>query len=203
MRIVASRGPTTSLRSDEKGSKGKGDDGKAMTCIKCRKAELTEQAADLTAEVKGDTVLVTKFPALVCAKCGYKTIHGREMQEFMRAGADAYRRKNSLLTSTEIRERREDLRMSQDAFARYLDVGVASVKRWELGQVQDRAMDRLIRISTDIDDALHNLKAVEKLVSPTQYWVPDTTKTWNESGQQWQRIEIARLLGQRHRGPAR
>jgi putative zinc finger/helix-turn-helix YgiT family protein len=166
-----------------------------MNCIKCRKAELTEQAADLTAEVKGETVLVSNFPALVCAECGYKTIRGCDMQEYMQAASDAYRRKHTLLTSADIRERRERLSQSQDEFARYLDVGIASIKRWELGQVQDRAMDRLIRVSTDIADAYHNFKTVEHLVSPTQYWVPKGTKTWGGSGQEWVKADI-RFSGQ-------
>jgi putative zinc finger/helix-turn-helix YgiT family protein len=174
-----------------------------MTCIKCRKAELTEQAADVTAEVKGETVLVSDFPALVCAECGYKTIHGRDMQEYMRAASDAYRRKHSLLTSVEICERRERLNKSQEEFARYLDVGVASIKRWELGQVQDRAMDRLIRISTDLTEAFHNFKTVEKLVSPIQFWVPNGTITWRGSGQEWQKanlkLSVPERQHQRHR----
>jgi putative zinc finger/helix-turn-helix YgiT family protein len=172
-----------------------------MTCIKCRKAELTEQVADLTAEVKGETVLVPQFPALVCTECGYKTIHGRDMQEYMRAASDAFRRKHSFLTSVDIRERRERLSKSQEEFARYLDVGVASVKRWELGQVQDRAMDRLIRISTDVTEAYRNFKVVEQLVSPTQYWVPNETKMWCGSGQEWQRsnVKLNTALLRRHR----
>jgi putative zinc finger/helix-turn-helix YgiT family protein len=178
-----------------------------MTCIKCRKAELIEQPADLTAEVKGETVLVPQFPALVCSECGYKTIRGHEMQEYMRAACDVYRRKHSLLTSTEIRDRRERLNQSQEEFARHLDVGIASIKRWELGQVQDRAMDRLIRISTDPVDAFHNFKKVEQLVSPTQFWIPQGTKTWYEgSEQQWQRdinLIFRNPLRHRQRAPSR
>lgn len=173
-----------------------------MTCIKCRRAELTEQATDLTAEIKGEAVLVQGFPALVCAKCGYKTIHGRDMQEYMRVASDVYRRKHSLLTSVEIRERRERLDMSQEEFARYLDVGVASIKRWELGQVQDRAMDRLIRVSTDLTEAYHNFKTVEKLVSPIQFWVPNERKTWQGSEHKWQSANLklgGLTIPQRHR----
>jgi putative zinc finger/helix-turn-helix YgiT family protein len=164
-----------------------------MNCLKCRKTELQEQKADLTAEVKGETVLVTQFPALVCLSCGYKTIRGHAMQDYMRAAADVYRAKHGLLTSIQIRESRESLNQTQDEFARYLDVGIASVKRWELGQIQDRAMDRLIRLSTDPAEAYHNFKKVEQLVAPTHFWVPTMPQTW-EAGEsiKWQKMNNAR-----------
>lgn len=58
-----------------------------MTRTKCRKSELLEQMADIPAEVKGKPVMVTGFVALVCQECGYKTIHGSQMQEYMRAAS--------------------------------------------------------------------------------------------------------------------
>jgi putative zinc finger/helix-turn-helix YgiT family protein len=137
-----------------------------MTCIHCRKAELKRQKTDMPAELKGEPVLVPQIDALVCPRCGYKTLHGSRMSEYMHAAADAYRRKKQLLTSQEIRSRREQLRMTQDQFASYLGVGSASVKRWELGQVQDRAMDRLIRIMTDPAEALRNYQHVRALTEP-------------------------------------
>ncbi len=65
------------------------------------------------------------------------------MPEYMRKVADAYRRDRKLCTSDEIRSIRGKL--TQQRFADALHVGVASVKRWELGLVQDRGNDRLIR----------------------------------------------------------
>ena len=53
----------------------------------------------------------------------------------------------------EIRARRMQLGMSQTQFGEYLGTGPASVKRWELGQVQDKAMDELIRLKTDPEAA--------------------------------------------------
>jgi len=54
--------------------------------------------------------------------------------------------------------------MSQEQFAKHLGgVGVASVKRWELGQVQDAAMNTLIVLRTDPLAAKLNLKEVGSL----------------------------------------
>jgi hypothetical protein len=51
--------------------------------------------------------------------------------------------------------------MTQQQFSEYLGPGIASVKRWESGQVQERAMDELIRLKTDPDAARRNLEALE------------------------------------------
>ena len=71
------------------------------------------------------------------------------MSEFMQKVADAYRSSRNLLTSAEIRRKRERLRMSQVEFAAYLGVGVAGVKRLELGEIQSKGVDELIRLKTD------------------------------------------------------
>jgi transcriptional regulator with XRE-family HTH domain len=44
----------------------------------------------------------------------------------------------------EIRDLRTKLGMTQRQFAAFLPVGIASVKRWELGEIQDPAMNRLM-----------------------------------------------------------
>jgi hypothetical protein len=44
--------------------------------------------------------------------------------------------------------------MSQQEFANFLGVGVASVKRWELGKIQDKLHDDLIRQKTAPKDDL-------------------------------------------------
>jgi hypothetical protein len=51
-------------------------------------------------------------------------------------------------------------------FSDYLGVGNASVQRWEAGQVQDKAMDGLIRLKTDPEAARRNLRQLEQRVTP-------------------------------------
>lgn len=163
-----------------------------------------EQTADMPATVKDESVLVTQFPALVCEKCGYETIRGSDMPEYMRAAADVYRRRYGLLTSDEIRLRRGCLGYSQEEFAAYLEVGPASIKRWEMGQVQDRAMDKLIRVCTDLNDAYTNYERVERMLAPREYWVPIEPKHWNPRGRHkhtgvlWK--GLSGLTGQQRKG---
>jgi putative zinc finger/helix-turn-helix YgiT family protein len=84
-----------------------------------------------------------------CDQCGYQSVSVGQMAGYGRAVADAYRQAQGLLTSEEIRAARERLAMSQQEFADYLGVGIASVKRWEWGQVQEKSLDKLMRLLTD------------------------------------------------------
>jgi DNA-binding XRE family transcriptional regulator/uncharacterized phage-associated protein len=72
-----------------------------------------------------------------------------QMNSFRKISADSYREKHALLTSSQIIAYREELGMSQSAFARYLSVGEASIKRWETYYVQDTSQDELIRLKCD------------------------------------------------------
>jgi putative zinc finger/helix-turn-helix YgiT family protein len=125
---------------------------------------LVNRSTEFSGEFRGETVTVLA-PALFCSECGYKTVRGDEFEKFQALVADAYRCKKGLLTASEIRARRRALGMSQQEFAAYIKVGIASVKRWELGQVQDRALDELIRIKTDAGHARVIASAVEKHVA--------------------------------------
>ena len=105
-----------------------------MNCFVCDTGTLSGRLADVEGEVKGEKFMVLT-PALVCDSCGHVAMEGADTSEFMRRLADAYRRAHDLLTSEEIRQIRGG--MSQQRFARALGVGIASVKRWELGLVQE------------------------------------------------------------------
>ena len=134
-----------------------------MTCIQCGNAQLKRQRARVKGEIKGERFLVS-MPALVCASCGCTTVDGTDMPEYMRRLGDAYRARHGLLTSGEIRQRRQQLGMSQADFAEYLRVGVASLKRWEMGKVQDESSDELMRLRTDEGAARRNLTQIRQLV---------------------------------------
>jgi putative zinc finger/helix-turn-helix YgiT family protein len=134
-----------------------------MKCIDCSSHELENRLAHIPIKVKGENFTV-EMKALVCPGCGYTTIDGASMAEYMRRGADVYRERHGRLTSSEIQTRRRGLlKMNQLEFAKYLRVGPVSIKRWELGQVQDEAMDELIRLKTDALTAYQNYLEVTRL----------------------------------------
>jgi putative zinc finger/helix-turn-helix YgiT family protein len=135
-----------------------------MKCFECGKGRLKPAVADVTTTFRNENISV-KTQVEVCNRCGFQIVRGQDMGKFSLLVADEYRRKHGLLTSAEIRGRRERLRMSQEAFARYLGVGIASVKRWELGLVQDKAMNELMVLKTDPVRAAQNAKALSRRLS--------------------------------------
>lgn len=117
-------------------------------CINCGKANLEPSLVVFTGHVRGETHTVA-IQGLKCPNCGYTTIEGSAMPEFKRLLSDAYRKNHGLLTSTEIKQRRQNLEMTQERFADYLGVGIASVKRWEMGKIQDGWHNQLILEKTN------------------------------------------------------
>ncbi len=130
------------------------------TCFECGVGTLMPAEVELEGSRNGESFLVATH-GLRCGNCGFQTVDSKDGAEFTRRVSDAYRSKHGLLTSAEIRARREQLKMTQQQFSEYLGPGIASVKRWESGQVQERAMDELIRLKTDPDAARRNLEALE------------------------------------------
>jgi HTH-type transcriptional regulator/antitoxin MqsA len=140
-------------------------------------------------DVRGEKQTV-ECHATVCDRCGFYCFSDRDSIEYGLKVADAYRRKHGLLMGQEIKHLRERLGMSQLAFAEYLGVGSASVKRWEGGLIQDEAMDRLIRLKTDLEVARRNVETLSRLTSaqgmPSGFaWrpVPQLVVTWPKSRQ--------------------
>jgi len=136
-----------------------------MNCLRCGRANLREHRASLRGEFHGEQFVVS-MDGLVCPKCGYATVAGDKMAEYMRLVADAYRSAHGLLTSVEIRKHRSRMGMSQIEFADYLGVGVASLKRWEMGKVQDPSSDQLIRLKTDEEAAMRNVERLRETANP-------------------------------------
>ncbi len=128
-----------------------------MLCVRCRKGELEAKKAEVEGEVHGERFNV-ECAALVCPLCKYTTIGAEQIQDFMRLLADAYRYRHGLLTGSDIRRMRKALDWSQTDLASRTGVGLASVKRWELGKIQDDAMDKLLRLYLDPDHARRHAK---------------------------------------------
>jgi len=134
-----------------------------MKCIECGKGRLKLRTADVASTFRGENISV-RAHVEVCNNCGFQLVRPEDLGELTRLLADEYRRRHGLLTSAQIRERRQKLRMSQEAFAGYLGVGVASVKRWELGLVQDKAMNELMLLKTDAGKAEDHVRTLRRML---------------------------------------
>lgn len=107
-----------------------------IRCIQCGLADLEPKSIQLQGTVRGESYTVTML-GFECPHCDYKTIDGSAMPEFQRLLADEYRARHGLLTSERIRGFRRSLGMSQEQFAEHIGAGLASVKRWEMGKIQE------------------------------------------------------------------
>ncbi|MBZ5591263.1 MAG: type II toxin-antitoxin system MqsA family antitoxin [Acidobacteriia bacterium] len=118
-----------------------------IRCIQCGRADLETRTIQLAGKVR-DRDYTVEMRGLQCPRCGYKTIEGSDMPEFGRLLADQYRAEHGLLTSEELRARRKRLGLSQREFALHVGVGLATIKRAEMGKIQDGRTDEAIRRKT-------------------------------------------------------
>ncbi len=89
--------------------------------------------------------------AFVCPVCGLEAGTVQTAGGVQRAIADAYRAKTGLLTSREIKSLRVSRGFTQQQLADAMNVGIASVKRWETGLIQSKSMDHALRIQLQND----------------------------------------------------
>lgn len=129
-----------------------------MKCLNCDCEKFESKNIRFNPEIKGEEVEVV-VPSFVCTKCQTPLMDGEQMNVLRRSAADKYRKQHNLLTSEEIIKYRASLGMSQTAFANYLKVGEASIKRWETYYVQDVVQDDHIRLKCD--EAYAELNALE------------------------------------------
>lgn len=121
---------------------------------------MTARTAEVTGEVRGEKLTV-EVEATVCDRCGFQVLTEEQSAAYTVKISDAYREQHGLLTSAELKRIRKRLRMNQKEFAEYLGVGIASVKRWEAGLIQDAAMNELVRLKTDLQVARRNVRELE------------------------------------------
>jgi putative zinc finger/helix-turn-helix YgiT family protein len=83
----------------------------------------------------------------VCTACGVEAGTANQAAHIQETIAEAYRKAVNLLTGEEIVEKRKRLNLTQEALAKRMNVGIASIKRWEGGTVQSKSMDHALRIA--------------------------------------------------------
>jgi len=87
--------------------------------------------------------MVPGLSILECASCGEQVLPDDALGRVL----DKLRSEAGLLTPTEIREQRKQLRLTQEQIASQLNVAKETVSRWETGgQIQQRGFDTLLRV---------------------------------------------------------
>lgn len=120
-----------------------------MKCSKCGHVMEPPAPQTIEAEVRKTKVQIEVL-APRCGHCGRVGLSGKAIRLHYRAASDAYRRQAKLLTTQDLDRLRRDLKMTWKEFAEYVFVGIATLKRWMRGEIQSEALDRLVRLRTDL-----------------------------------------------------
>ena len=122
---------------------------RSVYCLECRKtvnADVVERKETFT--VRGEAFEVLTHMA-ICPQCSQDLYDDELDANTQRLVFDQYRQKHGLLSPVEIREVRERYGLSQKAFSRLLGFGEVTIHRYEMGSIQEKAQDLLIRQAAD------------------------------------------------------
>ena len=101
-----------------------------------------------TFNVCGETIEV-EARVMVCENCGEDLFNEDLDSETLICAYNQYRKKHKLLFPDEIKSIREQYGLSQRSFAKLLNWGDKTIRRYEHGAVQDRAHNSLLRFLRD------------------------------------------------------
>ena len=111
-----------------------------------------------------------------CSHCGFRILTDAQIDGLRKATVKAYQEEAGLLTALDIAEARNKMGWSQADLAGHTGLGIASIKRWELGlMVQTQANDSVLRqaLGTALDGAfcfLHLHMGVCQVQCFTETW---------------------------------
>jgi putative zinc finger/helix-turn-helix YgiT family protein len=122
-------------------------------CGHCRKRAVYPVQVDYTLDMVHDgrtyAVSVPGLNTPRCQDCGEIVLVASANRQI----DDAFRRQVNLLSPAEIRQNREALGLTQKQLANRLEVAEATLSRWETGgQIQQRSLDRLLRLFFAFDN---------------------------------------------------
>jgi len=107
-----------------------------------------------------------EMDAHVCPECGIEAATVEQAGSTQRAISEAYRKKINLLTGERIRTLRKQRGLTQQQLADLIEAGVASIKRWETGLIQSRAMDHALRLHLQDRDSTDTRSGNRELSIP-------------------------------------
>jgi putative zinc finger/helix-turn-helix YgiT family protein len=94
-------------------------------------------------------ITVPTLEVLDCQACQNRKLPDESFEKVLQALYE----KAGLLTPSEIRNKRESLGLTQKQLATFMTVPDSTVSRWETGgQIQQRAMDKLLRVFFDLPE---------------------------------------------------
>ena len=116
---------------------------KPINCPKCNSL-LEQRKLKKQKSFRGEEIEY-EMDAFVCPECGLEAGTAKSAGDLQCAIADAYREKAGLLTGEKIKSLRRAKGLTQQDLSNELKVGIASIKRWETGNIQSFSMDHALR----------------------------------------------------------
>jgi putative zinc finger/helix-turn-helix YgiT family protein len=111
---------------------------------------VVEYSTEMDHDGRSYSLTIPRLELLECKDCHARVLTDTAHERL----SEALRAKAGLLTPQEIRKQREMLGLTQKDLAACLKVAEATVARWEAGgQIQQRAMDTLLRLFFDVPQA--------------------------------------------------
>lgn len=122
-------------------------------CLACGAENSYRRKLTCTAKVLRGETFTVKHHHWVCASCNVGILGDAEIDEAMHATVAAYQAAHHLLTAREIQTARKTKQWTQKDLAGHSSLGIATVKRLELGSVvQTKANDIALRKALRHDD---------------------------------------------------
>ncbi len=115
-----------------------------MTTCPIDNAKMHIKSIKKETSVKSESITY-QYNTYVCDECGIEVGTIEQTAKIQKIIADAYRRKVGLLTGEEIKSQRKKLGLSQKGLADKAGIGIASIKRWENGIIQTKAMNSALK----------------------------------------------------------
>lgn len=126
-------------------------------------------------EAREETILVRNDPyevmqdVIVCEECENR-IEGCDTEEGnLQRAYDAHRDAHSLLSPEEIKQTYSDYGLSQASFCKMLNLGAATISRYENGSLQTKQIDSSIRSAGDPQRILALLESNKASIPANQY----------------------------------
>ncbi len=137
-------------------------------CPYCEKStEINPVTMKETHKIKGLSVTIPVEHS-VCAECGRDFATKEQMERATKAGYDAYREAEGIVSPEEIIRIREKYSASQKVFAKILDLGDLTINSYEQGALVSKSISNLIRFMENPDNFTELLNKKRNEFSKTQ-----------------------------------
>ncbi|GAA4815580.1 hypothetical protein GCM10011365_01960 [Marinicella pacifica] len=132
-------------------------------CKKCQSHDINILTSKETVKYKGQDIPFN-IEYSVCNNCNHEFVSKQQIQRGDDYLRDAKKVIDGLLTSSEIKQAREELGLTQAQASQVFGGGANAFSKYERNEVtQSKAMDKLIRVCLDYPVVFNDLKAQEGL----------------------------------------